>query len=403
MADQRKSIFTLFPNYESKLGDWITEKRAEEASNITITNLVVKDGKSIDTLNKQIIAEVTLSGNGYIKVEITIDGKTYPASFNNSLTTPIIYSADVIVTFKTVVALEETFKITAVVTDLSTNKVTDTKTINVKVDNEGNVGDKKNELKKDIKLITYHIYWNNETEGKIEKYIPSNIEKGYEDKIKYIYHDKNAIEYDIATLEFHETVKKANGKKIDTIPNNSEIVSDEYIKEGQTERRVTYKNGDIAEYGINKGQFFWLLYKAIEGNITLVRMPDSLNISKINIGYNFEKTRRRYCSPDCFAGFIGALAELNRIDIVCTGMCFRYGSSFPSVSHPNGISVDSAYFASQEEEQLKVNAFRKFYFSQIISGKKGWHSLLKTEIHDPNHDDHLHCGKFLTNKIINIK
>ena len=148
MADQRKSIFTLFPNYESKLGDWVTEKRENEPSNVTITNLVVKDGKSIDTLNKQIIAEVTLSGNGYIKVEITIDGKTYPASFNNSLTTPIIYSADVIVTFKTVVALEETFKITAVVTDLSTNKVTDTKTINVKINADGTVGEANKNLEK---------------------------------------------------------------------------------------------------------------------------------------------------------------------------------------------------------------------------------------------------------------
>ncbi len=81
-------------------------------------------------------------------------------------------------------------------------------------------------------------------------------------------------------------------------------------------------------------------------------------------------------------------------------MCFRNGSSFPSVSHPNGISVDTTYFASQKEEQLKINAFRKFNFSQIISSIKGWHKFLNTEIHDSKHDDHLHCGKFLTNKII---
>ncbi len=30
MEENRKSIFTLFPNHESKLNDWITEKKLQE-------------------------------------------------------------------------------------------------------------------------------------------------------------------------------------------------------------------------------------------------------------------------------------------------------------------------------------------------------------------------------------
>lgn len=33
-------------------------------------------------------------------------------------------------------------------------------------------------------IVTYHIYW----DGRIEKHIPEAIQKGYEDKYKYVYH-----------------------------------------------------------------------------------------------------------------------------------------------------------------------------------------------------------------------
>jgi hypothetical protein len=52
------------------------------------------------------------------------------------------------------------------------------------------------EVGNDIKLVTYHIYWNSGTEGKIEKHIPKQITKEFENKYRYIYHDKEGQEHD---------------------------------------------------------------------------------------------------------------------------------------------------------------------------------------------------------------
>ena len=49
---------------------------------------------------------------------------------------------------------------------------------------------KEHNIKDKIKCVTYHIYWNSETEGKIEKHIPKQITEGFENKYQYIYHDK---------------------------------------------------------------------------------------------------------------------------------------------------------------------------------------------------------------------
>ena len=35
-------------------------------------------------------------------------------------------------------------------------------------------------------IVTYHVYW----DGRIEKHILRAIQKGYEDKYKYSYHDE---------------------------------------------------------------------------------------------------------------------------------------------------------------------------------------------------------------------
>ncbi len=252
------------------------------------------------------------------------------------------------------------------------------------------------------KIITFYTYWNNDKVGKIVKFTPNEIDLGYENKIKYMYIDRIGKEHYVATLEFHEIVEKSNGKKIISLPKESEIISDEKISEGQTERRVIFKNGDIAEFGSNEGKSFWILYKAMKNKLLLVRMPDSLSIfeKELKICFNFKQTKRRYCNPESFSGFIGALAELNRNDVFCTGMCFKEGSSFPSVSHPNGDSVDTSYFATLSEEKLKVTAFKKFHFAQIVSGTKGWFKLLDTDIHKSDHNSHLHAGNFDKSKII---
>ena len=92
-------------------------------------------------------------------------------------------------------------------------------------------------------VVTYHIYAN----GTIEKHIPKKIKSGYEDKYKYVYHDKNDTEHEICIVEWHRTTKKLPSKtKLYSKPTHSKIISDKNIDEGQTKRRVIYENEDIS-------------------------------------------------------------------------------------------------------------------------------------------------------------
>ncbi|WP_068942155.1 hypothetical protein [Chryseobacterium timonianum] len=234
-------------------------------------------------------------------------------------------------------------------------------------------------------IVTYHIY----AEGKIEKHIPKTIKSGYEKQYRYVYHENNK-EHEICTVEWHITKKKNNGVRFNTIPNHSKVLKDENVNEGQTKRRVKYENGDIAEYGSNKGKKFWNLYTAINSNIELVKMPDSLTETSLGIIYKFSNTKRRYTAPGALAGFIGALADCKFNDILTTGSCFYEGTCFPSVAHVNGKSIDTLYIERKKEEKF-VKAMSKFYFDGQITGSDGTHSYPGTT-HKSDHNDHLHSG-----------
>ncbi|WP_314241198.1 hypothetical protein [Empedobacter tilapiae] len=80
-----------------------------------------------------------------------------------------------------------------------------------------------------------------------------------------MYHDKDDKKYTICTVKWHATGRKETGKNEGKVmPTHSKIISDEKVSEGQTTRRVIYENGDVAEYGYNKGIYFWNLYKITE-------------------------------------------------------------------------------------------------------------------------------------------
>ena len=240
-------------------------------------------------------------------------------------------------------------------------------------------------------IVTYRIYQN----GIIEKHIPKNIKSGFENKYKYIYHGSKNVQNEICTVEWNETIEKLRSQnKLYKKPEHDTILSDDQITEGQTKRRVKYSNGDIAEYGSNKGDNFWRLYKCADGNpkIEVVKMPDSLNYQKngIIIAYTFSNTQRRYTSPGSLSGFIGALAECGYSDMQTTGSCFKEGSCFPSQNHINGKSIDTMYL--DEERQKKfIKAMEKFKFTDQITGTDSEHSYEGTK-HDVNHNDHLHSG-----------
>ena len=60
-------------------------------------------------------------------------------------------------------------------------------------------------------IVTYHVYW----DGRIEKHIPRAIQKGYEDKYKYIYHDEKRQKYEIGFVSIKPT--KVYGVKNGTV------------------------------------------------------------------------------------------------------------------------------------------------------------------------------------------
>lgn len=184
-------------------------------------------------------------------------------------------------------------------------------------------------------IVTYHIYH----DGKIEKHIPLEISKGYEQKYKYVYHDEKNNEHEICICDWHTTKEKADGVIV-SAPNRKDpniIEYKENLNEGDTQKRVKFKNGDIAEYGKHpKKDLIWRLYKALNKSVEIVRMPDEINYSKgnVKVRYSFSNTKRRYTGPDPLAGFIGALAETG-LHLTTTGSCFAEGACFPSAEHVN--------------------------------------------------------------------
>ena len=239
-------------------------------------------------------------------------------------------------------------------------------------------------------IVTYHIYH----DGKIEKHIPQEISKGYEQKYKYVYHDEKNNEHEICICDWHTTKEKANGVVI-SAPNRKDpniIEYKENLKEGDTQKRVKFKNGDIAEYGKHSDLgMIWRRYKALNKNIEIVRMPDKINYTKddVIISYVFSNTKRRYTGPDPLAGFIGALAETG-LQLTTTGSCFAEGSCFPSSEHVNGKSIDTLYLNDNDEQKF-INAMHKFNFNEQITGnnKKKFDNA-KQDLKKDLHNTHLH-------------
>jgi hypothetical protein len=252
----------------------------------------------------------------------------------------------------------------------------------------------KNNTKASAKdIVTYHVYHN----GIIEKHIPKQIKLGNEKKYKYVYHDYKNVIHEICVAEWHTTKEKGVGKVHMTKPTHAKIVSDENVNEGNTSRRVKYQNGDIAEYGSHpkKGKI-WLLYKAGQNNVELLKMPDSLNYNKdeVSIAYEFTETKRRYTGVNSFAGFIGYLAKSGR-KLKTTGSCFSEGSSFPSQEHCNGRSVDTLYLKKVEDDQKVIDSAIFFHFTEVLKGVDAYCKKLKRAGNGGTlHNSHLHSGNF---------
>lgn len=89
-------------------------------------------------------------------------------------------------------------------------------------------------------------------------------------------------------------------------------------------------------------------------------------------------------------------------DVNSTGMCFGDATSYPSLAHPNGDSVDTSYLTNRANQQNLLNAFVDWNFTQVIAGttQRAW--LQNAHSYATDHNDHLHSGDFNSNSIHTI-
>ena len=227
--------------------------------------------------------------------------------------------------------------------------------------------------------------------------------------VVYIYFDRYDNEMMVTTRAKTTVMGRANGVQLGTVP-RGDISRTNPPAGGNAQLNYHYADGSIVTTGNHPNgpndrrfpnQFRIIQYAASGTNVDLVRMPDTLNINRngIIIAYSFSGSQRRFCNPECFAAFVGILAEVGIADVRSTGMCFGDATSYPSLSHPNGDSVDTSYLDNRINQQKLVNAFVGWNFTQVIAGitQRAW--LNNAHSYAADHNSHLHSGNFDSNSI----
>lgn len=223
------------------------------------------------------------------------------------------------------------------------------------------------------------------------------IDNASTSEIKYFYHSDIDNEIELASTTKQSVDGRANGREVAALPpgHTSEAPAP---AGGNAITNYYYEDGRIVTYGNYPGVAY-VSYARSGSQVTLIQMPDSLNINRQGtvISYSFSGTQRRYCNPECFAGFMATLGECN-FAVASTGMCFADATSYPSLSHPNGDSIDTAYLgdtpAQRTRQQTLLDAFVGAGFSQVIAGtaKQAW--LTGAHMYNARHNNHLHAGNF---------
>ena len=139
-------------------------------------------------------------------------------------------------------------------------------------------------------IVTYKIY----ADGRIEKHIPKTVKKGFENKYKYLYFDKEGKKHNLGEFTVYKTQKYR-----DTI-----------------------------------GKFINL--------ICLEEVPKYYKKGNYQYHFNIDSPRS-YVNEKTLASFFGALLEVGFMDIGCNGFSHKDGSSRPSKSHINGNNGDFKY------------------------------------------------------------
>lgn len=216
-------------------------------------------------------------------------------------------------------------------------------------------------------IVTYHIYW----DGRIEKHIPKVIQKGYENKYKYVYHDEKGQKHEIGLANIKPTKKYgAKGGIVNLIDLRSVL--------------KVYRNGDKH-------------YK-----LTM-------------------NSPRAYANEQTWASLLGAMLEVCFDDIVCNGFSMSDGSPGKSISHLNGKNGDIRYLRKDKSgekldlaktpDQLDVSrqiAWNKALYRFGWKNFLGWTYKKNGKVCEfphttkyPDHNHHLHLQGYSPNlKII---
>lgn len=184
-------------------------------------------------------------------------------------------------------------------------------------------------------IITYHIY----NGGKIEKHIPKIIKNGFEKKYKYVYHDKNNIEHEFGIFNFKTTTQIAPGNIVGS--------------------------GDIELVDIRE-------FRGYNSNGIKIKFK-TLNT----------ETNRYYINPNCYAGLLGAMADMNIDYLGFNGFSNYLGKSTGgSKSHRNGEKGDLRYLSKNRMGEPTILQDKHF---DIVNQNKfndilytfGWGNLEK--------------------------
>jgi hypothetical protein len=207
----------------------------------------------------------------------------------------------------------------------------------------------------------------------------------------YIYYDRYDNEMFVATCAKTNVQGRGNGRVLTSIP--AGFTRQAPAPGGQARTNYYYADGSIVTTGTHTNGI--VRYPVSANFVDLVRMPDGLAIrdNGIIISFAFSGTQRQFCNPQCFAAFVGALAQFGQL-MTSGGMCFGDATSYPSVTHPNGDSVDTDYTSTLAVEQRKVDAFHEYGFTRILRGQNGFYGSLRNSTYARNHEGHLHSGDF---------
>lgn len=167
-------------------------------------------------------------------------------------------------------------------------------------------------LKSNQDITTFHIYWGSEQDGLIEKHVVNNAKD--KNKYLYVYHDRNNQTHQLGIFTVHTTKEMAVGNK--ALNSNIELIDVREFRDG---------------------------YCSIDKKTKAKFMT-----------FNSE-SNRWFINPECFAGLLGAMLDLNIDYLGFNGFSTSDAKSAGgSRSHINGIAGDLRYISTNRNGERTI-------------------------------------------------